>query len=135
MKNKKIIWLILFLIYAAYTLSELILFGYFINNAQEGGFKPSIGNYINEAVMLIMLLGFFGYIKSKKILNVFFWRSLFISVVAYESYKIITTLQEHGYSYINIFIEVWWSPLLVLAIIPAYVAIYKYSFKSNKLWV
>ena len=135
MKNKKTIWLVLFAIYAAYTLSELILFGYFINNTQNGGFTPSLGLYIKEAIILIMLIGFYGYIKSKKILNIYFWRVLFISVVGYESYKIITTLQEHGYIYLNMFIEVWWSPLLVLAVIPAYVALYKYSFKSNKLWV
>ncbi len=129
------IWKILFIIYTGYVISELYFFGYYINNSEADGFTPVIGDYIYEFVMLIMLLGFFGFIKAKKILNVYFWQVLFVTIVMYQTWQILNMLQIYGLGYFSAFIEPWWSILLILAVIPAFVAIYMYSFMRKKVWV
>ena len=134
MKIKNSVWNLLFVIYTGYAITELYFFGHYITTLQEGHAPPTLSDYIYELVMLTVLIGFFGFITSKKILNVYFWRGLFIIAVAFEAFEIITGIIELGTSYFNIFIEPWWSLLLYLAVIPAFIAIYKYSFRSGKVW-
>ena len=135
MKNKGMIWTTLFIIYTGYVLSELYFFSYYINNSKTDGFTPVVADYVYELIMIIMLLGFFGFIKSKKILNVYFWQALFIIVAAYQAWQIVNMLQIYGLSSLNVFIEPWWTFLLILAVLPAFIAIYMYSFMSKKMWM
>ena len=134
MKTKRTIWLILFILYVCYALSELYLFGEYIIYTGEGMAMPELGDYIYELVMLITLLGFYGFIGSKKIFHVIFWKSLFVFIVVSAIFQIFTGILANGKYYFSIFIEQPMYLLLYVAIIPSIIAIYIYSFKSKNIW-
>ena len=129
------IWKSLFVIYTAYVLSEFYLFSYYLLNAPENGLKPDIKVYTGELNIFILWVGFYGLITSKKIINLNFWRIIFTEIVIFQLYNNITEIYEYGENHFYFLTEEWWLLILIVSTIPAYVAVYLYSFKRNEIWI
>jgi hypothetical protein len=135
MKHKKLIWTILFVLYVLYVFSELALFAYFLVTNEPGSSYPVLIDYLYEIVMLITLVGYYGFITSKKYLHKVFWQALFIFLVTTMAYEVSSGIINHGQEYIDLFMLQPSFLLLYVAVLPAFYAIYKYSFKSSEIWV
>jgi len=129
------IWKLLFVVYTVYVLSEFYLFSYYLLNAPENGLNPDIKTYTGELNIFILWVGFYGLITSKKIINLNFWRIIFTEIVIFQVYNNISEVYEYDENYFDFLIEEWWLLILIASTIPAYVAVYLYSFKRNKIWI
>jgi len=129
------IWILLFVIYALYVLSEVIIFGYYLVTWPKDMIPPTLTSYFYDFGMLVVLIGFFGFITSRKILTKVFWRVVLISMLFLEVLKVVVGLYNLGLSYFDVYVNVWWAVLLTTIGIPAYIAIYLYSFKREKIWI
>ena len=117
-----------------YVLSELALFGYFFVTGEPGSSYPGLLDLLYEIVMLITLVGYYGFITSKKYLYKSFWQALFAFLMITMVYDISTGIITHGQEYIDMFMLQPSFLLLYVAVLPAFYAIYKYSFKSSEIW-
>ena len=131
----KQIWLVLFVIYSGYAISELLLFGFLQITRQEEVIEPTLRDFAKELAIVILLIGFYGFITSKKIINKVFWQTAFILILVFDAANIISDIAEYGTNIFEAVSEVWWVPLLLLSSLPSYVAVYIYSFKRKGIWI
>ena len=129
------IWKLLFVIYTLYVLSEFYLFGYYLLNVPENGLKPDLKAYIGELNIFILWVGFYGLITYRKIISLNFWRIILTEIVIFQVYNNIFQVYEYGENNFNFLIEEWWLIILIASTIPAYVAVYLYTFKRNGIWI
>lgn len=134
MKTKHIIWKVLFVIYTWYVISEIYLFISFMNKVPNIDEQPIFIDYLSEIFILVFLVGFYGYVASKKIINVNFWKSILVLKVFLESITFIDGVVENGLGFFDISNTPWWAYILPLIILPSYIALFLYSFKSKELW-
>ena len=124
MKHKKTIWVFLFTLYALYVLSELALFVYFFVTDESGSAYPGLLDILYEIVMLITLVGYYGFVTSKKYLYKSFWQALFVFLMITMIYDVSTSIMAHGQEYIDMFMLQPSFLLLYVAVLPAFYAIY-----------
>jgi len=113
MKNKKIGWKIYFFI-----LSFLLLIAYF-DIFRSGA---TLFDFVDVIISLIALLGLFGYSFQRKIYNVRLWRTwlLLTHTVGVAQIQIKLSLVEYM--------------LTMLIILPEYIALFLYGYKSPNFW-
>ena len=83
-KSNNKIWITLFILYVLYVLSEISLFAYYFIYPLKDGIKPDILVYLSEILVIISLVGYYGYVSLKKIGNVYFWRALFVIMITVQ---------------------------------------------------
>jgi len=125
MKNKKIGWKIYFFI-----LSFLLLIAYF-DIFRSGA---TLFDFVDVIISLIALLGLFGYSFQRKIYNVRLWRTwLFVIVIWDVVYNLLLT-HTVGVAQIQIKLSLVEYMLTMLIILPEYIALFLYGYKSPNFW-
>ena len=134
MKTKHITWKVLFVIYTWYVISEIYLFISFMNKVPNIDQQPIFIDYLNEIFILVFLVGFYGYVASKKIFNVNLWKSILVIKVFLETITFIDGVVDNGWGFFDISNTPWWAYIFPFIILPSYIALFLYSFKSRELW-
>ena len=95
------------------------------------GYEASARDYVDLVVSTTGLVGLFGYCYQKRIAVRNFWKALFPIMMASDAFQISVEnwSDPGGLNAIIIGIGV----LLVL-VLPLYIAIYRYGFKDENLW-
>jgi hypothetical protein len=121
----KIGWKIYFII-----LSFLLLIAYFDIISKGSTFF----DYLDIIISLIALLGLFGYSFRKQIFEMRLWQTWLFVIVNWDILYNLVLTHTLGVAQNNIklgFIEYIISVFMVL---PEYIALYLYGFKSSDLW-
>ena len=90
-------------------------------------------DYLDVPMQIILLAGIYGYSYKQRIGNVGFWRKWLPLVILWDLAGLLIHYEpsQDNENTILMGVVIY---ILYLIIIPAYIAIYLYSHKSEKLW-
>ncbi|CAB5091618.1 hypothetical protein D3OALGA1CA_5502 [Olavius algarvensis associated proteobacterium Delta 3] len=78
----------------------------------------------------LLIFGTFSFAYRKATINPNFWKIVLVMSVLDELWDLIESLMEHGISTLSVFSF----GLGFALVVPSFIAVYLYSFKSNHLW-
>jgi hypothetical protein len=125
MNNKKIGWKIYFFI-----LLFLLLFSY----ADIMYKVATFFDYADIIISLIALLGLFGYSFQRKIYARKLWSTWFIVIIIWDVVHNMFITKLLGLAQNNIQFGLAEYLLGMLIVLPEYIALYLYGYKSTDLW-
>ena len=80
-------------------------------------------------------MGFYGFLSSKRIGNRYLWVSLFVAATLFNFvFPVSFGLMENGFDFLNLPDDAWNLLMMAVILVPAYVALFRYSFQSEPIW-
>lgn len=94
----------------------------------------SIADIFDIPITLISTIAFFGYVYKKPFLNSLFWKRWFYIMITWDVFYGVLILDYSEFSNISISEAFAMVMIGLVLILPLYIAIYLYGYKSIELW-
>ena len=125
--ERSIFWKIYFFIFVGLTSLEFI----------SESIETTIWDIVNIPIMIIAIIGLYGYVFSKNFYKQYFWLCFFVFLIIWDAVYFIFVgippdpeLTEMENKYIDLFAII----LTYILVTPAYIGLLFYGLPSNKLW-
>ena len=125
--ERSIFWKIYFFIFVGLTSLEFI----------SESIETTIWDIVNIPIMIIAIIGLYGYVFSKNFYKQYFWLCFFVFLIIWDAMYFIVVgippdpeLTEMENKYIDLFAII----LTYILMTPAYIGLLFYGLPSNKLW-
>ena len=125
--ERSIFWKIYFFIFVGLTSLEFI----------SVSIETTIWEIVNIPIMIIAIIGLYGYVFSKNFYKQYFWLCFFVFLIIWDAVYFIVVgvpsdpeLTEIENKYIGLFAIAFTYILMT----PAYIGLLFYGLPSNKLW-
>ena len=125
--ERSIFWKIYFFIFVGLTSLEFI----------SESIETTIWDIVNIPIMIIAIIGLYGYVFSKNFYKQYFWLCFFVFLIIWDAMYFIVVgippdpeLTEMENKYIDLFAII----LTYILMTPAYIGLLLYGLPSNKLW-
>jgi len=100
---------------------------YFLNEAK-------IFEYIDLPFTIFGLVGLFGYVYKKAFFNVIIWKWYFFIIILWDILYSIFLYVPHTTHNLTIGLKIGVFIFLFALLLPYYIALYLYGFKSDRIW-
>ncbi|MCU7920517.1 MAG: hypothetical protein KZQ95_19500 [Candidatus Thiodiazotropha sp. (ex Epidulcina cf. delphinae)] len=119
----KIYFFVLLLLYAIYVAAAILY---------PEVMRLEIVDYIDLGFAMLALLGVFGYAFKKAVLNQSVWKVYLLFIILWDIS--FTVLRDEWIGGEDLMYEILSLVIMALILIPQYVAIFRYGFRSKQLW-
>jgi hypothetical protein len=99
--------------------------------------SPSLYDFLDMVVAVGALMGFFGYAYEFRIISMKLWKVYFFLVIAWDLFYniLISMILDLAVHFPNEGKITWLDVLLsFMMVVPEYIALFLYGFRSDSLW-